>query len=322
MQEQPSQALGPAPRRAGPVDRVAGHRMPDRVEMHADLVGPPGDEVELQQGPAGEPFADPVAGGRGAPVRHDRHPGPVLRVAPDRRLDPPDRRRHVPRDERLVGLADPPCLELGHQRVLRGIVLGHHQEPARVPVQAVDDPGARDPGDAPVFRPARARQQRIDHRVAVVVTGGRVDDDPGRLVHDQQVRVLVHDPKRDVVGRGEVQGDRFRHVEADLRSGGHDHVRPQRDALSGHASVGDQLLDVAPREARHVGHVPVDPADPAIRDPDGADAGRDGRVRHRPGPPGRPVAAARRRVAARTGRAGTRSRATGGWRRRWRCPPR
>ena len=322
MQEQPSQVLRAAPGGAGPVDRVSGDRVPDRIEMHPDLVGPPGDEVELQQGPPGESFADPVPGGRSPPVRDHGHPGPVLRVAPDRRLDAPDRRRHVPGDERLVGLADPPRLELGHQGVLRGIVLRDHEEPARVPVQPVDDPGTRDPRDAPVFRTTRARQQRVDHRVAVVVTGGRVDHDPGRLVHDQQVRIFVHDRERYVVGRSEIQGDRFRNVETDLRAGGHDHVRPQRDALGGHPPIGDQLLDMAAREARHVGHVAVDPPDPAIRHPDGADAGRDRRVRHRPGPLARRVAGERRWVAARTGRAGTRSRAAGGSPARWRCPRR
>ena len=88
-----SRPSGPRRDVAGPVDRVAGDRMADRVEVDADLVRPAGDEVELEQRPAREPLADAVAGHRRPAVGHDRHPRAVLRVAPDRRLDPADRRR-------------------------------------------------------------------------------------------------------------------------------------------------------------------------------------------------------------------------------------
>ena len=117
VEEEPVEAVRPAPRGPGAVDRVARDRVADRLEMDPDLVGPAGHEVQLEQRPAGEPLADAVARHRRPAVGDDRHPGPVLRVAPDRRLDPADRRRDAPLDECLVRLLDPARLELGHERV-------------------------------------------------------------------------------------------------------------------------------------------------------------------------------------------------------------
>ena len=124
----------------------------------------------------------------------------------------------LPCDERQVRLADAARLELGHQRRLGRVVLGDHQQPARVAVEAMDDARPGDAGDPAVLGPAGPRQQRVDQRVAVVVPGRRVDDEARRLVDDEQVVVLVDDRERDVRGRREVEGDRLRDVEADLRA--------------------------------------------------------------------------------------------------------
>ena len=174
-----SSPSGPAPRRPGPVDRVAGDRVADRVEVDADLVRPAGDEVELEQRPAGEPLADAVAGHRRPPVGTTRHPRPVLRVAPDRRLDPPDRRRHAALDERQVRLLDPARLELRHERGLRRVVPGDHQQPARVAVEAMDDArAAATPAIPPQVDAVAAGEERVDERVARVA--GRRDGRRGR----------------------------------------------------------------------------------------------------------------------------------------------
>ena len=156
-----SRPVRSAPRRAGAVDRVAGDRVADRLEVDPDLVGPPGDQVELEQGPAGEALADAVAGHRRPAVRDDGHPGPLLRIAADRRLDPADVRGDAALDERQVGLLHPARLELGHQAGLGGVVLGDHQQAARVAVEAMDDPraGARRRSRRtrrPPARPSRA----------------------------------------------------------------------------------------------------------------------------------------------------------------------
>src|SRR3954468_17188044 len=61
MQEPPPETVRPTPRGAGPVHRIAGDRMPDRVEMDPDLVRSPGHEVELEERPSVEPLADAVS---------------------------------------------------------------------------------------------------------------------------------------------------------------------------------------------------------------------------------------------------------------------
>ena len=155
---------------------------------------------------------------------------------------------------------------------LRRVVLGDHQQPARVAVEAMDDARPRDAGDPAVLRSAGAGEQRVDERVAVVMAGRRVDDEAGRLVDDQQVVVLVDDPQRDVRCGREVERDRFGDVEPDLGPGGDDRVGPDRHAVDGQPAVGDELLDVAARQTRRVGDEPVDPPGRPVRDAHGADA--------------------------------------------------
>ena len=188
VEEQALEAVRPLARRPRPVDRIARHGVPEGGEVDADLVGATGDEVQLQQRPRGEPLPDAVAGDGAPSVGDHRHPLAVLRVAPDRRLDPADRRRHRALDQREVGLADAAGLELGHHRCLRGVVAGDDQQARGVAVQAVDDPRPGDAGDAAVV--VAAGEQRVDQRAAPV-PGRRMHDQPGGLVHDQQVVVLV-----------------------------------------------------------------------------------------------------------------------------------
>ena len=92
--------------------------------------------------------------------------------------------------------------------------LGDDHDAGRVLVEAVDDAGPLDAADA---RQAVAAMvdQRVDQR-AGPVAGARMDDQPGRLVDDDQVVVLVENVERDVLalrlGRlrlGQVDSDGF-----------------------------------------------------------------------------------------------------------------
>ena len=211
----------------------------------------------------------------------------MLRVAPDRRLDPTDGRRDAPGDEGLVRLADSARLELGHERLLRRVVLGDHQQAARVAVEPVDDAGPRDPGDAAVLRSTRPGQQRVHERVAVVMAGRRMDDETGRLVDDEQVVVLVDDPERDVRRGRQIERDGLRDVETHLGARRHEGVGADRDTVDRQPTVGDELLDVAPRQTRGIGDEPVDPTGGPVGDAHGPDAGGDRRLRHPATPVGR-----------------------------------
>ena len=76
-------------------------------------------------------------------------------------------------------------------------------------------PGRGDPGDAAVV--IAAGEQRVDQRPAPVA-GRRVNDQPRRLVHDQDVVVLVDHLHRDRrIGLQVVRDLRRRHLERDRR---------------------------------------------------------------------------------------------------------
>ena len=102
---------------------------------------------------------------------------------------------------------------------LGGVVLGDHQQAARVAVEAMDDPRPRDAGDAAVLAAAGAGEQRVDERVAVVMPGRRMDDEARRLVDDEQVVVLVDDARAGCPAPGaRSSGDGLRHVQPELRA--------------------------------------------------------------------------------------------------------
>ena len=100
-------------------------------------------------------------------------------------------------DQGEVLLLDAAPRELAHQRPVRLVVLGYHEQPRGAAVEAVDDPGPQHAADArEVVHPG---EQRV-HERAARGAGRGVDHEAGGLVHDQQRSVLVHHPKRDVLG--------------------------------------------------------------------------------------------------------------------------
>ena len=169
-------------------------------EVHADLVGasrPEGGLDQRQRDRAREPVDDPIARERrpARPGRPHRHPEPVAGIAADGGLDHARRVRQPALHERQVATLDGPRLQLAGERQVRAIGLGDREEPGGAPVQPVDDAGA--PG-APDAREPRAavREQRMDEGPRPVPRAG-VDDEPHRLVHDQELGVLVDDGERD-----------------------------------------------------------------------------------------------------------------------------
>ena len=112
----------------------------------------------------------------------------VLAVAAERRLDRAGARARAAADERQVlalqlVLADEllePAMRLGRAR--------DHEQARGVAVEPVDDPRPVD------LVPARrvVGEQAVDER-AGRMAGRRMDHEPGRLVDDEQVLVLVGD---------------------------------------------------------------------------------------------------------------------------------
>src|SRR5688572_21574069 len=104
--------------------------MADRREMDADLVRPAGVQVDLEQRPAGETFANAIARNGRATGGDDGHAAKSLWVAANGRLDAPDLCRNRAVDERQVRLLDAARLELGHQRRLGAVVPRNEDEAA------------------------------------------------------------------------------------------------------------------------------------------------------------------------------------------------
>ncbi len=195
--------------------------------MDADLVRPPRLQPEPQERRVllrldGFEVRDGVLA---AFLGHDGHLPPVARVAAEERLDGAIRRvGHAPH-EREVAAADRSVHELLGEVRVRDVVLRHDHQPRRVFVEAVHDAGphghvavvarrGRRGREADVFvlgllvfllereQPAAdVVQERVDERARPVAVG-RVHDEVGLLVDDEEDVVLVHDVERDRLGPG------------------------------------------------------------------------------------------------------------------------
>lgn len=93
-----------------------------------------------------------------------------------------------------------------------GVGLGHNQQARGIFVEAVDDAGPPDAADAGKARTAMG-DERIDER-ACCVTGGRMDNEAGWLVNDDERFVLENDAQRHVLAFG-LGGLRRRHRNGD-----------------------------------------------------------------------------------------------------------
>ena len=194
------QELAPKAARTLPaaVAHVARDRQAEIRQMRADLVRAPRSRVERKQRVPATGGELLVVGDRCAAAGHDRHPLAIPRVTADRRLDAATRGRRLAAHEREVLLLDAAVAELAHQAGLRRIGLGDDDQAARLLVEPMDDPGSADAGDRAEGLAAIARTtQEGVHEGARSVPGRRMHDEPGRLVDDQHVVVLVGDDERD-----------------------------------------------------------------------------------------------------------------------------
>ena len=184
-------------RRSGAVHRVARDGMADRLEVDADLVRPAGDEVQLEQRPAGEPLAHAVAGRGRPPVgttairvrcRGSRPIGASIR---------PTAAATVAVDERQVRLLDPARLELRLSEACAASVRATISSPLVSRSRRWTMPGRWTPAIPRRRQVAAAAEQRVDQGPASW-PGDGMDDQARRLVDDQQVVVLVHDVDGDL----------------------------------------------------------------------------------------------------------------------------
>lgn len=183
------------------VGRIADQRMAEMRQVHANLMGPPRLEAALEQrskGTRSEGFHDAIARARLlAAASHHCHALSVEGIAAYSSFDHSRSRAGRAPDHGVIGTLDRMVLELLRQARHCPFVLGGDEKPARILVQAMNDPRTGDTAD-PSERCAAMGDKCIDERTGGI-TGSRMHHETGRLLDHDQVAVLVDD----------FQGDRF-----------------------------------------------------------------------------------------------------------------
>ena len=220
-----------------PVDRIAHDRMPDQLEVHADLVG--ASRVQLQPEQVRDPEAadhEGVGACRAAGRGHG-HALPILGMPGERRVD--DRRAlvEVAPCQRGVDAGDAARGDRGAEPPVGQVGLGDDHQPRRIAVQPVHDPG---PALGPAGQRRAASHQRVHQRV-VPVARRRMHHQTGRLVDDREMLVFVDDRQRN--------GGRLE------RAGGLVLGDPDGDALAAEKQAGGSR-GLAVDVHRLVGHQP------------------------------------------------------------------
>ena len=189
-------ARAPASPGAAAVDAVPDDRVADRLQVHPDLVGPPGLEAGLEQREAPEVLEAAQVGHRLAPVGGaDRHA----------RAAPAGRARRAGRSSARAGRRRARGPGSGGRPAGRAASAAGAGAPARSGPPPAGPEVSRSsrwtmPGRVGSPPPAMSRATRPCTSVPAAVPGARVDDHPRGLVDHQQVVVLVAHRQRDVLG--------------------------------------------------------------------------------------------------------------------------
>ena len=159
-------------------------------------------------------------------------------------------------DDREIAPCHAPSGELSHERVVGQLALGDDEQARGVLVEPVDDTRAPRPADA--RDGGRVGQERRGEGGARV-TGAGVDDDAGRLVEDEDVRVLEHDRERRRLG-DELLGGGRRHVDLDPLAPRQPRRGLPDSAVDADAAGLDQRLEPRTREpGQPLGEPAVEP---------------------------------------------------------------
>ncbi len=217
--------------------------MTDARQVHANLVRAAGLQHHPQQRVLAKALRHPVVRYRLTAALADRHARAILAV-------PTDRRVHraagddLPLHQRQVLAVYLARRELLHQALVRRQRAGHQQQAGGVLVQTMHDAGPRHIGQARIVV-----QQRV-HERAYRIAGARMHHQAGRLVHHQQVGVLVNDVERNRLGRRHCIGVLPRHLHADLLTPAQTAAGRQLRTVHRHPAVADPLLQAAARVVR------------------------------------------------------------------------
>ena len=177
------------------VDRVAGDRKLDRLQVYANLVRASCLKRDFQQRPWAEQLHD-FEQGHGIPRRRriERVSRPIDPVTTDRSLDPARARSRRPFHEREVAPLDLTPANRLLKSLVRGVGPRDDEQAGSVAVEAVDN-------SRPILVTAGRveGEQPVDERAGVVTRTG-MNHDAGGLVDNEQVLVLPCDAEVHLLG--------------------------------------------------------------------------------------------------------------------------
>jgi len=174
------------------VHGVAGDGMAQRRQVQPDLVSPAGFQIALDECMAAAALDRLDPGASWSATLHDRHAQAIAWVAADGPLDHLLDREPTPHNCQ-VGAGQGAVCQLRCERSM-SLVRASSQDQARSPfVQTVHDTR---PGGAADGRPRTSEAEKCVSQGSGIMAGRRVDDHARRLVHDDQVRVVIYDRQR------------------------------------------------------------------------------------------------------------------------------
>ena len=233
------------------IDRIAQKRMTEGRQMDPDLVCAARFEAAFDQRGAFERFGQGPVGDRALAVSVS-HNGDFLAVMAGARegsVHGAAWRLRYPCDYSHITAIDAVLHELSGQPLMRGIGLGDHEQPGRILVDPVDNPGARDSTDA--REPSGAVvEERVDEG-SVQIARRWVDDESRLLVDNEEMLILKDDREIDILSfvvRSRRSGDNDREALAFLHFGSRitSERGPARDLTRR-----NERFDSLPRQSRN-----------------------------------------------------------------------
>ena len=158
--------------------------------MNADLMSPPGFQLDAEHGVIGEALRNAVVGHGGFAVRPHREAFAVEGVAADRFINGAAAGHGAVGQGEVFALHGS-GLQLIHQLLVGLQGLRDHQQATGVLVDPVNNAAAWNVGQI------RAVIEQAILQGAVPVAGSRMHDQPGGFVDDQEFLILMDDDQRD-----------------------------------------------------------------------------------------------------------------------------
>lgn len=181
---------------ASTVHVITHHGVTDGREMHPDLMRPSGVQVSAKQVGAREARKPAKIRACVLPRTDDCHALPVSWVARDWLVHGQSIGSEMAPGHHGVAPYYAPCGDRRTEPLVRNVAFGNDQESRGLLVQPMHQPRPFRP--AALGEVAATPHEGIDQSSGPV-TWSRMDDHSGRLVHHEQVGILVDDPERDVL---------------------------------------------------------------------------------------------------------------------------